>query len=59
MNQSKKVYVYAFLVSAELQVGICKKLSFVGLMITQRSLNLCLAYSSSCRELLCAGSISI
>lgn len=34
-------------------MGIYKKLSFVGLMITQGSLNLCLAYSSSCRAPLC------
>jgi len=48
----RSIYI-AFLVSAEFQVGIYKKLCLVGLMITQRSLNLCLAYSSSCRASLC------
>lgn len=52
INWKRSIYI-AFLVSAEFQVGIYKKLSFVGLMITQRSLNLCLAYSSSCRASLC------
>jgi hypothetical protein len=52
INQKRSMYI-AFLVSAEFQVGICKKISFVGLMINQWSLNLCLAYSSSCRASLC------
>jgi hypothetical protein len=52
INWKRSIYI-AFLVSAEFQVGIYKKLSFVGLMITQGSLNLCLAYSSSCRAPLC------
>ncbi len=52
INQKRSMYI-AFLVSAEFQVGICKKMSFVGLMINQWSLNLCLAYTSSCRASLC------